>query len=112
MINKKFSYYSDWRITTRQKIMDGLVYKYKSGLMFPRVDLHNHMIEDGFNSPRPFKEIVELGLKAAVSRVASRGAVAERLAKQRHPRRRQPVARATTLTLTATNDTKRAHQKP
>lgn len=66
-------------------------------------DLHNHMIEDGLKTSWPFEEVVELGLEAAVSRVASRGAVAERLAKQRHPRRRQPVARAATLTFTATN---------
>lgn len=44
-------------------------------------NLHDHMIKDCFNTSRPFKEIVELGLKAAVTRVASRGAVAERFAK-------------------------------
>lgn len=44
-------------------------------------DLHDHVIKDSLNSSRPFKKIVELGLKAAVSRVASRGAVAERFAK-------------------------------
>lgn len=60
------------------------------------------MIEDSLNTPWSFKKIVELGLQAAVARVASRGAVAERLAEQRHPRRRQPVA--ATLALTATND--------
>lgn len=64
--------------------------------------LHDHMIEDSFHTPRPFKEVVDLGLYPAVARVASRGAVAERFAQQRHPRRRQPVA--ATLTLTATND--------
>lgn len=66
-------------------------------------DLHNHMIEDGLKTSRPFEEVVEFGLQAAVARVASRGAVAEWLAQQRHPRRRQPVARAATLTFTATN---------
>lgn len=61
------------------------------------------MIEDSLDASGPFEEIVELGLEAAVARVASRGAVAERFAKQRHPRRRQPVA--ATLTLTATKHT-------
>lgn len=70
--------------------------------MFLADNLHNHMIQDGLNTPRPFKEIVELGLQAAVARVATRGAVAERLAQQRHPRRRQPVA-AARLALTADN---------
>lgn len=32
------------------------------GLMFLADNLHNHMIQDGLNTPRPFKEIVELGL--------------------------------------------------
>lgn len=54
--------------------------------------LHNHVVEDGLRSPRPFQEVVELGLYAAVARVTSRGAVTERFAEKRHPRRRQPAA--------------------
>lgn len=77
-------------------------YRMEKRMKLLNKNLHDHVIKDSFSTSRPFEKIVELGLKAAVSRVASRGAVAERFAKKRHPRRRQPVA--ATLTLTATNN--------
>lgn len=62
------------------------------------------MIKDGLDAPWPLEEVVDLGLHSAVARVASGGAVAERLAQQRHPRVDESAASAVAATaLTATH---------
>lgn len=57
-------------------------------------NLHKCMIDGGFLARRPFKEVVELGLKLPVLDIPPRGSVVEGLAQKADPVVREPAARA------------------